>query len=176
MLSERKIHSGFVGFLFFVAAALLLIFYAVPAQKDISELKEKTALLAEELQTLTDETGLAISDTVISEVEQKELTQAIPKTLEQGALILDLNRMANAADVSFNALTFSLQQGASVPTVNISAGFQGQAANIVRFLKMIEVNPRKLVVKNAGVSRSENSGGLEFVNLNLTLQAFYQDV
>lgn len=178
MYTEKKIHSGFVGTLFLIATAVLLVFHTLPAQRELAQLQANVASLQEEVKNLSGEnplaaSGAAAADT-LSEVEQKELQKAIPEHLDQDTIVTDLNKMAKSADVSFSALTFSLNGGESLPGVNVSAGFQGTAADIIRFLKMVEVNPRKFVVKDAGISRAETTGGLELVNLNVTLQAFYR--
>ena len=101
-----------------------------------------------------------------------------------GTIIGNISSNAKQADVAFNALTFSLQTtaatsgqgGQAVPTVTVSASFQGPSENIMRFLQLIENNPRKMVVKDAGVSTADSIGGAQpLVNLNLTLQAFYRN-
>lgn len=176
MYIERKIHSGFVGSLFLFASLLLLFFHTRPTQNALYELSRSLSNLESEIGVIeglqTEDAG-AIPE-ALSEVEQKELNQAIPEHLDQDQLITDLNRIALAADVSFNALTFNLQQNAELPAVNISAAFQGPAPNVIRFLKMLEVNPRKFVVKDAGLARTEVREGIELVNLNVTLQSFYR--
>lgn len=176
MYTQRKIHSGFVGSVLLVAALLLFVAHTRPAQKKLDELKNAVAALGQEVASLSG-TSPQQADTAtadLSEVEKKELDQAIPETLEQDIILSDLNRIAKTADVSFNALTFSLDTKDTLPTVNISAGFAGTPANMIRFVKMVEQNPRKLLVKDAGVSRSESAGGLELMSLNLTLQSFYR--
>lgn len=173
MYTERKIHSGLVGFLFLLAALILLAFHTIPTQRDTADLKKTIKSLQENIKTLEEKAELT-SEGGLTEVEQKELDIAIPKAVDQDQIILDINKITQANDVSFNALTFSLIENAPIPTVSISAGFQGTADNIIRFLKMLETNPRKLVVKDAGVSRLETVEGLDLVNLNLSLHAFYQ--
>jgi hypothetical protein len=173
---ERKIHSGFVGILFLFAAILLLFFHARPTQNELYSLARSVSNLTSEVSALegTKPADFETSSEISSEIEQKELSQAIPEHLNQDQLITDLNRIALAADVSFNALTFNLQKDIELPVVNISAAFQGPAPNIIRFLKMLEVNPRKFVVKDAGMARTEVREGIELVNLNVTLQSFYR--
>ncbi|GEM_PF-5373417 len=176
MYTQRKIHSGFVGSVLLIAALLLFFAHTRPAQKKLDELKNTVAALGQEVANLS---GISkeMADTTtadLSEVEKKELDQAIPETLQQDIILSDLNRIAKTADVSFNALTFSLDTNDALPTVNIAAGFQGTPANMIRFIKMVEQNPRKLLVKDAGVSRSESAGGLELMSLNLNLQSFYR--
>lgn len=178
MYTQRKIHSGFVGSILLVAALLLLFAHTRPAQRKLDGLKNAVAQLQQEVGAFRgapqEENEMLAAD--LSEVEKKELDQAIPDAVEQDIIIGDLNRIAKTADVSFNALTFSLNQKGVLPTINISASFQGVGANIVRFVKMLEVNPRKLLVKDAGISRSESAGGLELMNLNVSLQAFYRNM
>lgn len=174
MYIERKIHSGFVGSLFLLAALLLLFFHTRPSQNALYELRHSFANLQTEIQTIEGKPTDSGPITELSEVESKELTQAIPETLAQDQIITDLNRLALAADVSFNALTFNVQRDAELPMVNISATFQGPSGNIIRFLKMLEVNPRKLVVRDAGVARTEVREGIELVNLNVTLKSYFR--
>lgn len=174
MYTQKKIHGGFVGSLFLIAAVLLFFFHTRPAARQNSELQNQLDQLAAAVQTLEEKSPAGLSGGAVSEVELKELDNAIPETLEQDGIIIDLNTIAKTANVSFNALTFNLQKQTDLPAVNISAGFQGSSADIIRFLKMLEVNPRKFLVKEAGVSHSESAGGIDLANLNLTLQAFYR--
>lgn len=175
MYIERKIHSGFVGSLLLLAGILLIFFHTRPSQNALYELKRSVANLQTEIQTIEGKkTDTGETPIILSEVESKELTKAIPETLGQDQIITDLNRVALAADVSFNALTFNVNRDKELPAVNISATFQGPAGNIVRFLKMLEVNPRKLVVRDAGVARTEVREGIELVNLNVTLQSYFR--
>lgn len=174
MYTQRKIHSGFVGALLLIAALLVFYFHTKPTQNRLNELKNTQTNLQQEMKNLTETTATSESPDALTEVEQKEFFKAIPEKIEQNVIISNIAALTKAADVTFNALTFNLQQNAVPSTVNISGGFQGPAANIIRFLKMLEVNPRKFVVKNAGVSRAENNAGLELMNLNLTFQAFYR--
>ncbi|MBI5412718.1 hypothetical protein HZA42_00020 [Candidatus Peregrinibacteria bacterium] len=176
MIQERKIHSGLVGTLLLLSALIVFSFHTRTAQQNAKVIESQIAALQAELQgveTTATGTSTGITET-LSEVEKNELSRAIPPTIGQDQIINDLYKAAKAADVSFNALNFNLESNAALPTVNITGGFQGASGNILRFLKMVESNPRKLLVKDAGVSKSESVGGLELVNLNVTLQAFYR--
>lgn len=171
---ERKIHSGLVGTLVFLSMLVLFFFHTRPAARTLSELKAQVSEVEQDIEKIAVSKTELTEQGELSEVERKELDHAIPENLEQDVLITDLNKIAKTADVSFNALTFNVLQNNTLPTVEISAGFQGTPQNIIRFLKIVEVNPRKLVVKDAGINRSESSGGLELMNLTVTLQAFYR--
>lgn len=175
MYTPRKIQGGFVGSLFLIATLVLFFFHTRPTGQQLGSLRATTLQMQKEIQVLTEKSGGAAEVSSVSEVEQKELKNQIPETIEQDIIVTELNRVSKAADVTFNALTFNLNQNADLPTVNIAAGFQGTSANIIRFLKMLESSTsRKFIVKNAGVSRTTTKEGIEMVNLNITFQAFYR--
>lgn len=173
MYTESKIHGGFLGTIFVIAALIVFFFHTRAVKQELADLNQKQSVLTQEVEALSGKKSELTPKGTLSEVEQKDLAQAIPQHLEQETIIADLNRMAKTANVSFNALSFNLQK-TELPTVVISASFQGTPNDIIRFLKLVEVNPRKLTVKDAGVMRSQSVGGLDLVNLNLTLQAFYR--
>ncbi|MEK9132907.1 MAG: hypothetical protein AAB606_04335 [Patescibacteria group bacterium] len=175
MYTQKKINSGLLAILFLTATVLLLAFHTRPAQKQTNALADKISALESEVKALGARSEELAPAGTLSEVEQKELDKAIPANLEQDIIISNLNTLSKSADVSFNALTFGLQKQGNLPTVNISAGFQGTSGSILRFMKMLEVNPRKFLIKDAGVSHLQSEGGLDLVNLNLTLQAFYRN-
>lgn len=174
MYTQRKIHRGFIGFLFIAALVLLFFFHTRPAQQEFKQLSEAFSKAQQETASLQGKRASLTPKGTLSEVEQKELGQAIPETIQQSGIIIDLNRISKSTDVALNVLTFTNQKSEQLKTLAISASFQGTPANITRFLKLVEVNPRKLLVKDAGVSRSETAGGLNLMNLNVTLQAFYR--
>lgn len=175
MYTQRKIHGGFVGSILLAASLLLLFAHTRPTQQKLGELKNNVAALEQEVNIFSGAVQEDVATADLSEVEKKELDKTIPETLQQDTIISDLNNIAKTADVAFNALTFNLDKKGELPTINISASFQGSAGNIIRFVKMLEVNPRKLLVKDAGITRSESAGGLELMNLNITMQAFYRN-
>lgn len=175
MYTERKINSGFIGALFLLAAIIMLFAHTVPQKNTAEKLLADTIAAQEELNKL----GVVKEkpkDIILSDVEKNDLQQAIPDKMEQDKIITDINSLCTKADITFNALTFSLSEDNQIPTINISASFQGSAQNIIRFLKMLEVNPRKFVVKDAGIARIDETtdGGIEMVNLNATLKSFYR--
>ncbi len=175
MYVPRTIHGGFVGILFLVATVLLLSFHTLPTRTALKEVRESVSALERDVTGLTAERGTAQSTVIMSEVEEKKLTQSIPQGLGQDGLIADLNRITKATEVTFSALTFTLSTTTAIPTITIAAGFQGTPVNIVRFLKALETNTtRKIVVHDASLTRTESESGVEVMNLNVTLQAFYR--
>lgn len=175
MYTERKINSGLIGALFLLAAVILFFAHTIPQKNRSEKLLADTTSAQEELTEL----GVVKEkpkDMILSDVEKNDLEQSIPDKMEQDKIILDLDSLSTKTDIIFNALTFNLSEEDQIPSINISASFQGSAQNIIRFLKMIEVNPRKFVVKDAGIARMDETtdGGINLVNLNATLKAFYR--
>ncbi len=171
-----QINKGLVGTLLLIAAAFVFFFHTLPANKQTNVLKNTLAELKNDVSKMENEiAGVQIENSEVSEVERKELFRAIPEKLEQDIIISDLGLLIKTADVSFNALTFNLQKSGDLPAVIINGGFQGTQSNAIRFLKMLEINPRKFIIKNVNVSRAETDGGLDIVNLTVTLQAFYRN-
>lgn len=171
-----QINKGLIGTLLLVAAAFVFFFHTLPTNKQTDALKNILIELKNDVSKMENEiAGVPAADSEVSEVERKELFRAIPEKLEQDIIISDLDLLIKTADVSFNALTFNLQKSENLPAVTINGGFQGTSANSIRFLKMLEVNPRKFIIKNVNVSRAETDDGLDIVNLTVTLQAFYRN-
>lgn len=177
--SQTKINTNFIGFLILIAALILFIFHTIPSNNALNELKTSALALEQEILNLEKESAGEIkSDESLSEVDKKDLAQAIPEKLEQDAIINTLNILAKTADVTFNAITFSTQQNdETVKSVLISAGLNGTSANVIRFIQMLETSARKFVVRQASLARGESNvsnPALNVVNLNVSLQAFYR--
>lgn len=174
MYTERKIHGGLVGTVFLISALLVFMFHTRTAQQKLAELKARQHALTQEVNALSGEKSKLTPRGTLTEVEQKDLAFAIPERLEQDVIVGDLNRMSKTANVSFNSLSFTLQKNEDIPSVNISASFVGLESEIIRFLKLVETNPRKFIIQDAGVTRIKSSAGLDLLNLNITLKAFYR--
>lgn len=177
--TQTKINTNFIGLLILIAALVLFIFHTIPANNGLNELNAEAAQLEEKIINLEKElAGEIQSGEELSEVDKKDLAQAIPEKLEQDIIINTLNILAKTADVSFNAITFSQQQNEEgIKSILISAGLNGTSANIIRFIQMLETSARKFVVKQASLARSESNvsnPALNIVNLNVSLQAFYR--
>lgn len=176
--TQTKINTGWIGFLILIAALVLFIFHTIPANDKLNEFKDSAAKLETEIGNLEKElAGEIRSDEAMSEVDKKDLAQAIPEKLEQDVIINTLNITAKTADVAFNAITFSPQTNEGIQSVLISTGVSGTASNIIRFIQMLETSARKFAVKNVSLARSDSNAGnsaLNIVNLNVSLQAFYR--
>lgn len=176
--TQTKINTGFIGFLILIAAGILFIFHTIPANNKLNEFNASVSKLETEIADLGKElAGEIQSDETMSEVDKKDLSQAIPEKLEQDVIINTLNITAKTADVSFNAITFSPQTNEGIQSVLISTGISGTAPNVIRFMQMLETSARKFAIKNVSLARSDSNtdnAALNIVNLNVSLQAFYR--
>lgn len=179
MQTERKIHTGLVGGMLVIAALILFIAHTKPSVGRLATAETQVAALEAELKTITSQDNEASS--TLSEVEERRLASKIPQSLEQDIIINDINKIAKESEVTFNALTFSLAKNSTLPTIVISAGFQGQYENLTRFLRDLELNPRKIIIRDASVSRSAEASTIPgasaspIVSLNLTMESYYRD-
>ncbi|PJC36636.1 hypothetical protein CO046_04440 [Candidatus Peregrinibacteria bacterium CG_4_9_14_0_2_um_filter_53_11] len=171
---ERSINTTLIASLLGMAALILFFAHTRPAHQALSGLAEKVSVLEGEIQTIQ-EHNTGTNPNGLSEIDEKELDEAIPQTIEQESLVNDINKIARTTDVSFNALSFTIQRNAVLPTVSISASFQGTYQSLSRFIRELEVNPRKIVISNASVSRATSEGGLELVNLTLSMESYFRE-
>lgn len=173
-IKEKNISNNTIAILFLIAAILLLIFHTVPANRKLSNIKAEIAKAEKKLVQIEKEKASGVAANGLTEVDVKTLEQAIPSKMKQDELILDLSRITQKAEISFNALSFTLDQKDSLPAITVSAGFVGTPDNLMKFLKMLETSQRKIIVKSASVSRGEKVGDQQFANMTLSLQTFYQ--
>jgi len=172
-IQERKLSHATISLLLLGATVLLLVFHTVPARAQRMSAREQLATQAERLVELSKEDSERRKEAGISEIQAQELAKSIPIGTAQDRLILDLNDMAQKANVNFNALSFSLNEQGEIPSITISGGFEGSAARLVDFLKRIETNPRKLVVQSASLDNGLVIDGNQFATLTLTIQAYF---
>lgn len=164
-----------------VVVAAGSIFYVKPLWDDVSSLQkgvaEKTDTrksLNEQLTTLQKiQKDLGGS----SEVKKETTLAAIPEKLDQDKLIEDLSGIAIKNDMALNGVSFSIP-GASnegeVAVATLNANLTGNETNLIGFLKDVEGNSRKLMVKNISIQVGENEFGLERVNFSVSMEAYYQ--
>lgn len=173
MQQERKLSHGSISLLLIGATILVLVFHTLPARTQREEIRVQLAQATERLTQLGKSANEQREEAGISEIASQELAKAIPSKIAQDKLILDLNEMAQKANVSFNALGFSLNENGDIPSITISGGFEGTPARLIDFLKRLETNPRKLVVQSASMDLGLIIDGNQFATLTLTLQAYF---
>lgn len=170
-----------IALLFFLLTLLGAVFYVKPLWDEVSslslgrddKLNQKTLLT----QKLTDLQKLQQGLDVGSEISKQTTLAAIPEKLEQDTLLLELTDIALKNDVALNGINFSIstaQIPGQVSKVGINTNLTGNESDLVAFLKGVEANPRKIVVKSITVQLGESSLGLSQVNFNLSMESYYQ--
>lgn len=111
----------------------------------------------------------------LTEVRKAELFGAIPLKLAQDQLLTDLNRLGKDHNMSLQNVSFGLGEAVSgLKKVTMNANFIGIYADLVEFLKALEENPRKMVVRSISVQVSKGEKSPASVNFSLQVEAFYQ--
>jgi len=59
-------------------------------------------------------------------------------------------------------------------TATISLNLTGTQGALMGFLKGIEANPRKIVVKSITVQKATAVSGVQLTNFNLSMETYYQ--
>jgi len=126
-----------------------------------------------ELKSLEEELNAA------SEVTRQTTLAAVPEKLNEDKLIEDISGIAIKNDMTLNGVSFSIPstslQG-EVAKVGINANLTGDDNKLIGFLKDVEGNSRKLVVKNITIQLGENEQGDARVSFNLNMEAYFQGV
>ncbi len=168
-----------------MAAGLLLValvvgmFVLAPARDKGDFLKSDLATAEANLQTLqaeVDRTKAAEAKLPLADTERQKLLLSVPAGLDQDQLILDLKRIGEAAKVSLNAISFSLQpERYGAQTVSVVANFTGRYEELMALLTALENNSRLFRVNSIGVQLSDSDDdGAPLMNFSVTLEAYYQ--
>ncbi len=110
-----------------------------------------------------------------SEITQQTVLASIPEKLEQNVLIDQISAIAKDNDVNLSSISFSIpvnsQEAIKKATINLS--MTGGEEELMRLLKGLENNPRKLVVKSVTVQFGQTEG-VSRVNFNISMDTYYQ--
>ncbi len=172
-----------VALLLFLAAFAGGMFYVKPTWDEVSNLQaageekitERNELNSQlvELQILQQELQGA------SEVTRQKTLVSIPERLEQDKLINDLSKIASDNDMVMNGINFGVPTSAfegEVSRVSINTNVTGSQSSLLSYLKAVEGNTRKLIVKSITVQVGETDIGISRVNFNVNMEAYFQGV
>jgi Tfp pilus assembly protein PilO len=183
MTMQNKITNIFnsIAFLLILIAVAGAIFYVKPLWSDVSSMEKGRDEKIEDRNELTNKLAVLkklqqeLGDS--SEVKKEVTLLAIPEKLEQDKLIEDLSRIAIKNDMVLNGASFSVSKTSvkgEVAKATINTNLTGNEPNLVAFLKDLESNGRKMVVKNITIQIGETDIGLKRVNFNLNIETYYQ--
>lgn len=134
-------------------------------QNDLDQADQTLATLKQAQANLADS----------SEIAQETVLTAIPENFQQDQLITEINNIAKNNDVNIGSISFSVPINSEDPvkkaTINIS--MTGDQNALLRLLKGLENNSRKMVIKNVTVQYGQTEG-LTRINFNIALETYFQ--
>lgn len=160
-----------------VVAILILIIFTILLKPKISQLSEISAIQQQEEQKFD-----TLNATIIrlksvkqrtQEIEARlaEIGKAIPETAEVPSLLVDLQDIANEADIDFLSIrpsSLTEQDGYAISPFEIT--INGYFYDLVDFLYRLEKLPRLLKVTK--ITISEGEAGLPNISVSITANAF----
>lgn len=170
----------------YLVSALVLVIALVVMQFLVFPMVDQNGALETQRTQLSDENTQMVAKIAelqrvqdslssVTDVEKMQLLSSVPLQMQQDQLLLDLNRLALSHNMTLQNVSFSPQSAATgVKTVSMNANFVGTYASLTDFLKALEENSRKVVVKTLSVQVGTSEKGAETVNFSLQLEAFYQ--
>ncbi len=181
MTTPSPRNSQIISLLIFVLVLVGGVFYIKPTWDDMNSLAlgraEKQSQRDDLSSQLTDLQALQASLGGVSEVNKQTTLNAIPEHLEQDKLIVDITAIAKKNDIILNGVNFgvSTANADQVKRATINANLTGDMGTLLSFLKGIESNERKLIVKSVTVQSGQTDTGVARVNFNVNMETFYQD-
>lgn len=159
MANPRSLGLRIVSIILFVVVIVGTIFYVLPLNKKYEALfaentveKAKLVEHQKQLKELQD-IQKTLGKTAESQEGVKQLLAVVPQNIDQSGLIEDFHKIAESQNIIYSTLSFGKQRSAAegVSVVTVNASFEGDYDDLRSFLKALEVNNRKLIVKNLGV-------------------------
>jgi Tfp pilus assembly protein PilO len=170
-----------VALILFLIALAGAIFFVKPLWDDISSLSlGRDDLFSQRSDLYTKVSDLQkIQQTLStgSEVARETTLASIPEKLEQDKLILDLQRIASENDVILNGVSFSVPTTAvkaQISKVSINANMTANESSLIDFLRAVESNTRKILVKTITVQIGKTEEGIKRINFNVSMEAYFQ--
>ncbi len=179
--TSQKKHHSFLTLIIFLITFVGAVFYVKPLWDEETALsavyqqkQEQKTQLSQQVQTLKDlqqklQTG--------SEVEKLTTLDSIPEKFEQGKLIADLKDLAQQNQVVLKGMNFNLPANNTerVKKAGVNVNLTGSEEGLLNFLKGIETNHRKIVVKLINVQYGKSDNGTVRLNFNLNMETYYQN-
>ncbi len=157
------------------------LFFVKPLWDDVNSLKigkaEKLTQKNELAQKVENLQKIQKNLENASEVGKLTASNAIPERFEEDLLIQDITTIAQKNDVALNGINFSLSSGSQdkVKRATINVNLTAVESQLFSFLKGLETNQRKLIVKSLTVQSSKSDTSLARANFSISMETYYQD-
>lgn len=182
MLEEEKSgKSGFIGIFFVLLAVVLYVFLGRGFADNRALVRASFETKSAELLALQNQ-ELAINNAkdelkLTSTVEQFTSLAAVPAGLNQDEVIRSVIEVADAYDISLNAVNFSRSNSSleGIGVLKINASFEANYGDLIDFLQGLEESERLFKVSSINVQIADTGiSGLSKANFSLSIDTFYQ--
>lgn len=178
-LSSKK-HYALPTLLIFIIILAGGLYFVKPLWQEVDSVKTEIFNLQQQKEELLkqnlDLQDLQKSLESSSEISKQTTLDAIPERFEQNKLLDDLTNLAQKANVTLNGVSFSLAGNSQdkIKKATVSVNVTSSDNALIEFLRAVENNTRKLVVKSITVQTGKTDAGAMRVNFNLNMETYYQ--
>jgi Tfp pilus assembly protein PilO len=165
----------------FILALAALVFYIKPSWDEVTNLSlardEKVQQKQTLQQNLTDLQKIQEQLNATSEVNRETSLAAIPEKLEEDNLILDFANITRKNDIVLNSISFGIPVGAAegeIQRATVNATLVGTEGDLIKFLRAVEANGRKILVKSITVQLASTETGVKLANFNISMETYFQ--
>jgi hypothetical protein len=154
--------------------ALSYTVWITPQAEKLNTTQSRLSSVENELNTLA-QSRIAVSDSVVSDLEAALVETAVPEGFNQDDLIKSIRELAENFQINLVNISFTqsfAEQTNQIKTAQITLNANGSPAAVKAFLSALENSSRGFFVKNLGL----NYGTVNEVavgNLNITFEAYY---
>ena len=170
-----------IAIILLICALAGLIFYVKPSWDAVDSLSkgrdDKTAQKTQLQAQLTDLQKIQQQLNLTSEVNKQTTLDAIPEKLEEDKLILDLTGIAKNNNIIMNSVSFGIPTASpsgEIAKATVTANLVGTESDLIKYLKGIESNPRKILVKSITVQLASQTAGIRLANFNVSMETYFQ--
>lgn len=176
---NKKNNSAVISLLLLLALVAVGIFWFRPNFDEVNALKVTEQARQNDIdqlnQTLNTLKATQANLAAGTEIDQQAVLAAIPERFQQDQLIIDINDISQKNGVNIGSISFSApmnsQEAVKKATINIS--MTGDQDALMRLLKGLENNARKMVVKSITVQYGQTEG-VSRINFNVSLETYFQ--
>ena len=174
--------KGLIAVLIFLVALVAGILYVNPLWSDVTSLamgRDDQASQRDQLnKKLNDLQALQQSLNLQTEVSRKTNLDAIPVGFDEDLLINDINALADESRMLINGINFGTPDDVKygeVGKISVNVNMSGDEGDLLTFLRKIESDSRKILVKSISVQNVEGEDTkIKRVNFNLNMETYFQ--
>lgn len=180
-MAAKTKNSSLMSLLLLLVLLVVGLFWFKPNFDDVSALRANEQA-KEEGKKAAEATLQSLKDAQANleqagEINRETVLVAIPEKYEQDKLINIINNVATENRVNIGSISFTVpfsgnsQEGVRKSTISVS--LTGDENDLLKFLRGIENNSRKMIVKGITVQYGQTAG-LERINFSISMETYFQ--